>query len=651
MPQTPMSHATDDLEAGRQAAARRDWPAAYEALSRADAARPLDPDDLELLAKAAWWRGHSDESIAAREREYAAYVERGDAVRAALAALVLRRQYTTKLSPSVAQGWLSRAERLLEGQDDPLANGYLAIARAENARDAGDFDGAIAHVDRAVELAAAAGDRNLHGWSVMRRGEVLFASGATEEGWKLLEEVAVAAVGGELGSYTTGAVFCNVITTCRDLADYGRGKEWADAAKRWCERQAISGFPGVCRIRRAEIMRLLGTWREAEAEVLQACEELPEFSPYFASEAYHELGEVRLRTGDLPGAEEAFRQARALGADPQPGSALLQLAQGKADSAWASIRRSLDEHPDRLERARLLPALAEISYARGDPAGAEEAAAELEATAAEFSTAALAANADLARGVALLLGGDDRAAIRSFRGALQRWREIDAPYETARSTWLLSDALAAGGDAEGAALELETARLTFERLGAELDERRAAARLAELRPAAGPQVAQRTLVFTDIVGSTALLEAIGDEAWGDLRRWHDETLRRCVAEHGGEEVDHTGDGFFVAFPKASAAISCARDIQRILAEHRRGHGFAPQVRIGVHAADASRIGGKYTGRGVHTAARIGAVAGAGEIVASATTVAELDGIDVGDRRVVELKGIAEPVEVVSIAWR
>jgi class 3 adenylate cyclase len=164
-------------------------------------------------------------------------------------------------------------------------------------------------------------------------------------------------------------------------------------------------------------------------------------------------------------------------------------------------------------------------------------------------------------------------------------------------------------------------------------------------------VARRTFVFTDIVGSTSLLEAIGDEAWNDLRRWHDETLRASITNHGGEEVDHTGDGFFMAFPEVSSAVACAQEIQRRLAEHRRDHGFAPQVRIGLHSAEASRIGENYSGMGVHTAARIGGIAGPGEIAASGSTIEGLAGLSITEPREVELKGMAEPVAIVTIDWR
>jgi class 3 adenylate cyclase len=400
-------------------------------------------------------------------------------------------------------------------------------------------------------------------------------------------------------------------------------------------------------------MRLLGSWGEADAELRRATEELFEFSPAHAGEAFHELGEVRLRMGDLAGAEESFRQAQEMGADPQPGRALLLLRENKVAAAAASIRRSLEDiERKRLLRARLLPTQAEIAWRQGDASVALAAAAELAELAEDFATDAIRAGTEWAHGLAELAAGGPGAS-RHFRRARQLWQTIDAPYETARASRLLAEALAAEGDVEGAAIELEAARSLFARLGAEPDTREAEERAASLVPSSGtPSVsARRTFVFTDITGSTALLEAIGDEAWTDLRRWHDEELRRCFGEHGGEEVDHTGDGFFVAFEDPGSAIACAREIQQRLARHRREHGFAPQVRIGVHAAAASQTGRSYTGMGVHAAARIGALAEGGEIVASATTVEPLDDVEAGERRMVPLKGITEPVEVVTVAWR
>ena len=642
-----------DLETGRDAAARRTWTSAYELLSSADAGGGLGPEDLELLAKASWWTGRPTESIDARERAYAMHIERGDVQRAAFTALTLRRELITKGEGSLAGGWLKRAEQLLEGEPESATHGYLAIAHGQLAWQRGELDHALSHVDRAVDISLRFEDPDLRAFAAMYRGMILIDRGQVEDGWAPLEDVSAAALGGELGAYTTGVVFCNVISTCRDLADYRRASEWADAATRWCERQAIKGFPGVCRVHRAEIMRLVGSWTQAASELEQACDELFAFSPPHAAAAFHELGEVRLRMGDLESAEEAFRQADEMGEDPQPGRAMLLLRRGKIDAAASSLRRSLEDTEwNKLSRARLLPLQAEIAYRAGESETALAAAEELDAIAADFGTEWIRAAADWARGLAHLTTGEAAGAVRSLRKARQRWREVDAPYEAARAGTMLAEAHVAEGDREAAVMELEASRSAFERLGADPDERRAAERLEALRSSpVEPTVARRTFMLTDIVGSTALLEAIGDEAWNDLRRWHDETLRDSVAANGGEEVDHTGDGFFVSFGDAASAVSCAREIQRRLAEHRREHGFAPQVRIGLHAGEATRAGSNYTGLDVHAAARVGAVAGAGEIVASAASVDGLEGLELTDRRSVTLKGIAEPVEIVSIGWR
>jgi len=167
--------------------------------------------------------------------------------------------------------------------------------------------------------------------------------------------------------------------------------------------------------------------------------------------------------------------------------------------------------------------------------------------------------------------------------------------------------------------------------------------------AALPQRVVKTFMFTDIVKSTNLLEALGDEAWESLLRWHDQTLRSLFVAHHGEEVVTTGDGFFVGFDTPDAALACAVAIQRTLAEHRRAHGFAPQVRIGVHASDANQVGRNFSGKGVHEAARIAALAEGGQILASRQTASAQ--VTVSEPRTVTLKGITDPVEVVTVEWR
>ncbi len=641
----------DPLEEGREAYARRAWPEAYRLLQEADREGRLEPGDLEALAKSAWWIGLATESIAAFERAYALHLERGNRSMAAMMALTLRREYGAKMAGSVAKAWLHRAEHLLEGEPEAVAHGYLEIAHRELDFDRGDFEGALAHLDRAQEIASRLDDADLPVWVAISRAEVLGTSGRLDEAFGLMEGAAAVAVGGELGPFTTGAVFCAVMSVCRETADYRRGTEWAEVSKRWCERQDISGFPGICRVHRAEFMRLTGAWADAASEAERASDELQRFHPAMAGEAFHELGEIRLRMGDLEGAEDAFSQAQALGSESQPGKALLLLARGRTDAAAASIKGSLEEITwNKLARARLLPAQAGIAKVLGDLPTAEAAAAELEVIAEEFETAAIGAAAAHTAGLASLLRGDAADAIERFREARRLWREIDAPYEAAISTVLLAEARSVAGESEAATLELEAARATFERLGATPDMARTDALLAG--PATRSRSREvRTFMFTDIVGSTALVEAIGDEAWHDLLRWHDDALRRCFASSAGEEVHRTGDGFFVAFPDARSALECAVAIQRTLADHRRDHGFAPGVRVGIHSAEATRAAGDYEGAGVHAAARIAALAQGGEVLASVETLDALGDVVTGEPREVSLKGLAKPVLVVAVDWR
>jgi class 3 adenylate cyclase len=159
----------------------------------------------------------------------------------------------------------------------------------------------------------------------------------------------------------------------------------------------------------------------------------------------------------------------------------------------------------------------------------------------------------------------------------------------------------------------------------------------------------KTFMFTDVVGSTNLVEVLGDEAWDTLLRWHDTTLREVFTAHQGKEISTTGDGFFVSFDSPEQAVAASIAIQRRLQEHRQQHGFAPQVRIGLHAADANVVGANYRGKGVHEASRIAGVAKGGEIVASVATVG--DGFTTSAPRSEILKGLSEPIDVVTIDWR
>ena len=259
------------------------------------------------------------------------------------------------------------------------------------------------------------------------------------------------------------------------------------------------------------------------------------------------------------------------------------------------------------------------------------------------------ASAACVRGALHLAEGNAAEAVSSLRRGWRLWQEVEVPYEAARARMLLAAAYIAQGDRESARSELHAAKSAFERLGAAPDARRAAELLEEYAPVSAATPAEsgratRTFMFTDIVKSTNLVEAMGDEAWEDLLRWHDQTMRSLLAAHQGEEVKHAGDGFFFAFADSDAAIECAVNIQRTLAEHRKPHGFAPQVRIGLHVAEATRRGSDYSGKGIHEAARIGALGNGGEILASEQTLAGASGgFATSEARTVNLKGIAKPV--------
>ena len=647
----------DRLTEARDAFQGHEWIRALELFKQADLEDRLAPEDIEAMGDAAWWAAQPDEGIEAFQRAYSAYLAAGQKTRAAYVALTLAREFGVKLEGPVSAGWFNRAKRLLDAEPEGAEHGYLYLRQCVLALNAGNVDESIGFAKRAVDIGASVSDPNLQAIGAVYQGVAMVEGGQVAAGLALIDDAALAAVNGELGLYATGTVYCNTIATCCEIADFRRASDWSNAARRWAERHPDQPLtPGDCRVHRAEVLALHGAWAEAEESARRGAEELRAFNrTYHVGEALYQIGAIRLRMGDVSAAQDAFRQASELGRDPQPGMSLLLLTDGKVDAALASIGRALEEETSsKLARGRLLPAVVEISLKARDLDRAREAADELESIAATYETPTLQAAAGAARGAVLLAAGDAKAAARFLRAGLKRWQEIDAPYEAAQARALLAQAIASQGDHEGAGLELQAARAAFERLGAGADVTKIDAQVLE-RDARHPVAADRvikTFLFTDIVKSTSLVEAIGDEAWLDLLRWHNETLRSLFTGHGGAEMDHVGDGFFVAFDDPAAAISCAVAIQSTLARHRRRHGFAPQVRIGVHAASASRSGAAYRGKGVHEAARIGSAAEAGEILASRTTWAAIAGrFPASPPRTVQLKGISNPVEVVAIDWR
>ena len=643
-----MSQVVDALEEARAASARQSWRAAYGAFGDAGDA-VLTASDLENFGEAAWWSGKLDEAIPLRERAYAAYTAAGDKLGAARMALTLEWDNEARGSFAVANGWMANAERLLSELPEAPEHARLLLIKALAVMFAqGDYARAIELLDEAYVLATRVGDRDSQMLALSGKGRAHIKLGEIDAGLALLDEATASAMCGDLRAHTSGLVYCITISSCQDLGDYRRAAEWTETANRFCDKLDVSGFPGACRIHRAEVLRLRGDWSAAEAQAMAACEELHDFDRSITAFGHYEIGEIRRRRGDFAGAEEAYGVSNEMGREPQPGLALLRLAEGKVDAALAGISRTLQDAEDPLFRLRRLPAQVEIAIAAGDLKAARSAADEIEQIVDSYKignrrAAAFDATVYLARGQIQMAEKDWSSAIKSLRHARDEWQGVGAPYETARARVLLANAYTRSGDEHAAVVELEGALAAFERLGAAPDESRAKELLGRVE-------ARRTFLFTDIVDSTKLLETLGDDKWKRLLARHDELAREAIAGAGGEVVKQTGDGFFASFENPKAAINAAIAIQRALAAEI----VAPDVRIGVHSAGAFRTGGDsdYGGQGVHVASRIGAAAAAGEILVSAET---LDGLGSSlrtrDGRSETLKGLAEPVEVVPVEWR
>jgi class 3 adenylate cyclase len=644
---------TDPLDAGRDALARHAWVEAFEQLSLADRQGELSGTDLEGLALAAFFAARADVGVDAKERAFKAYETEGNELRAAYLALDIAREYSFAGKPSIASAWGRRAERLIGADGETYAHGYLALLRSEIAASTGDGETALQLAERAVDIGTRAADADLTAHAQTNLGVLKIASGATSDGFALMEEASIAAVNGELSPFTTGVTTCRLIGACRDLTDYRRATEWIEATERYCERQSLTGFPGICRIHRAEVAAVGGGWERAERELEQATTELGAYNAAPPqADGFYAIGDIRRLRGDFEGAELALREAHARGRSPHPALALVRLADGKVKAAAAAINAAVAEATwDRWARARLLPAQVEIAIAAGDLERARVAVDELADIVAGYPSPALDAGRRVALGRVLIGEGDAPAAINELRAAIRGWREVGAPYEIARARALLSGAIRAIGDEDDADLELRAATDEFQRLGARVD---LAAAERDLRDAedrrSGPVTTRKTFMFTDIVGSTSLAEAIGDQAWERLLRWHDDMLRSLVAGGGGEIVNSTGDGFFAAFDSARSGVEAAISIQRALLDHRAATGFALSVRIGLHSAEANRRGNDFSGKGVHVAARVGALAQGGEILASAETMAEAGDVPASEPRTVQVKGVTAPVSLASVTW-
>ena len=553
------------LQRGREAFEQRAWGTAFEELRSCDSKVSLPAEELERWGEAARWSRHFDEMLDIFERAAAGYESAGDRRAAARVAVKLTLEYHARHGDALAAGWLARAGRLLEGEPACRERGLVLMCVAQGMFFVGNGPAAMQMSQEMVELGRELEDRDVEALGRLSLGHARLLGGEVKEGTALIDEAMAAALGGELDLWTTGQIFCSTIFACRNRGDWGRAGEWSVASLRWCERQSLSGFPGLCRFHRAEVMRFRGELDRAERDASEAVDELLLAAPRWAAWGLHELGEIRRRRGNLKGAVESFRHSAELGFDPQPGMALLRLDEGKPTVARRAILDALEDENGLAREGRwlVLPAAIEIAIAADDSELARSALGELEELADSLDTTAVRAAAMVARGRVALLESRTEDAVRDLRRGARMWSEIDVPYEAAQARELLAGVYGDLGDQDAAELELAAARASFERMGAERAARRVAALLS--RAGTGARTTVRTFMFTDIVDSTRLVEMLGDEQWESLLAWHDRTLRQCFEAHAGEEVKHEGDGFFVAFAEPDSALDCACSIQRVAA--------------------------------------------------------------------------------------
>jgi DNA-binding CsgD family transcriptional regulator len=469
-----------ELERGRECCRLRAWSEAFGVLSSADRAAPLAAPDLELLATAAYLVGRDAEYLKALERAHLSYLGIGECLRAARCAFWLGFRLTMRRETGQASGWFGRAQRVLEREArQSVEQGYLLVPVVEEQLGAGASEAAYRAAASAAELGERFADSDLVAIARHQQGRARLQQRQLEQGLALLDETMVLVLAGQLSPVVTGMLYCSVIQRCQSVYALGRAREWTAALATWCDAQPeMVSFSGICRVHRAEVLQLCGAWTEAVAEAQRACERANDQQA--AAAAFYQLAEVNRLKGKVAPAERAYRSASQRGLEPQPGLALLRLAQGHSDTAAAAVRRAARVTTEPWQRTRLLPACVEIFLANGDMDEAKSACRELEELARDVDSEVLSALAGQARGAVELAEGHAEPSLVALRRAGEVWRKLEAPYPVAAVRVLIGLAYRALGDEEGGQLELDAARACFEELGAITDLRRVD---ALLRPA------------------------------------------------------------------------------------------------------------------------------------------------------------------------
>jgi DNA-binding CsgD family transcriptional regulator len=455
------------LARARQSFEQHTWADSYRLFEAADREVPLEPEDLERLATAAYLMGREDASEAFWERAHRAFLERGDREGAARSACWLAVGLQLRGAIAPASGWFARAQHILdEGQIECVVRGFLLIPSAIQRVVQGDPAAGDALFSQAAEIARRYGNGDLACKAAQGRGRALIRLGRVPEGVALLDEAMVAVITGEVSPMLAGDAYCTVLEGCQEIFDLRRAYEWTTALARWCATQPdLVRYRGECLLYRAEVLQMRGKWDEAARDAQDACELL--MSRPAAGAAFYRLGEIHRLRGDFEKAEAAYMQANERGRKPQPGLSLLRLAQGQVDAAAASIRSVLLDTRTQAARARMLAAAVDILLAAGDLEHARAAATELSTIASTIGASLLNAASAQATGAVLLAEGDVEGAATLLCQASEIWRDLGMPHEEGQTRLLMAGVCERRGDHEGRRLEVEAARRLFNQLNAE----------------------------------------------------------------------------------------------------------------------------------------------------------------------------------------
>lgn len=458
----------DVVVRARAAYAARRWRTAFDSFRAAEDTAPLDPADVGRLAVCAYLLFRLEDYLAARELSYQRHLQRGDVPGAVISACWIAVQYLYDGEAARGTGWLRRAERLgAEYEDDERLRGYLALARSFPPARAGDLDGATRWALDAVEAAHRCADVDLAALALHRAGLLELEAGHVDRGRALLDEAMVVVTADGVSPMATGIVYCGVISGCWNIYDIDRAHEWTDALAEWCAAQPeLACFAGECQVRRAELRQLHGDWAAAEAALAGMEEDVDRL---WAGLAVYVRGDLERLRGLWDAAEGSFAAAARLGAEPQPGLAMLRLARGSTQAAAAMVRRSLAEVSVAGRRVPVLAAAVEVFLAVGDHDGAAAAVRELDALASRQDSEIVTAVAAQGRARLAVGTGRPERAGEPARAALTTWLQVGVPYEEARARALLAAVCRALGDVESAEREQRTAREIFTRLGARPD--------------------------------------------------------------------------------------------------------------------------------------------------------------------------------------